>query len=105
MDAFQSLVPASVLVEWHAQPGFKVRDMQGLLECGGICCDKDEKPIKSVNKTVTWSNSLASTRPFSLSSFAISGGSTLISNSSERDFSAAITAVRLRIRLVFSKVS
>ena len=39
MDAFQSLVPASVFVEWRAQPGFKVRDMQGLLECGSMCCD------------------------------------------------------------------
>ena len=39
MDAFQSLVPAGVFVEWRAQPGFKVRDMQGLLECGSMCCD------------------------------------------------------------------
>ncbi len=39
MDAFRSLEPASVFVEWRAQPGLKVRDMQGLLECGRMCCD------------------------------------------------------------------
>jgi len=39
MTAFQSLVPASVFVEWRTRPGLKVRDMQGLLESGSMCCD------------------------------------------------------------------
>jgi|GEM_PF-1927738 len=39
MGAFRSLDLASVLVEWRAQPGFRARDMQGLHQCGSMCCD------------------------------------------------------------------
>ena len=39
MNAFQSLVPASVFVEWRAQSGLEVRDILGLRECSSMCCD------------------------------------------------------------------
>ena len=39
MSKFRSLGPASVFVEWRADPGLGEREMRDLLQCGSMCCD------------------------------------------------------------------